>query len=134
MIRRKKRIAPMVPVAAMADIAFLLIIFFMLTSNFLKEKDIEFDLAKSVDIKQLKASSISVIIDKKGDVYVQGKLCAAGMVESKVRELLETKKDKKKLVLLKVDKDIPEETYYPVLLALSDADAEIATVAEKPRE
>lgn len=133
MIRRKKRTTEMVPVAAMADIAFLLIIFFMLTSNFIKEKDIKYDLATSMDIKQFKATAVSVIIDENSDVHIQGKLCSAGMVESEVRDLMEGKKGDDRLVMLKVDKNIPEEIFYSVLLALTDADVKIATIGKKTK-
>lgn len=131
MIRRKKKSMPMIPVAAMSDIAFLLIIFFMLTSNFIKEKDIKFTPAKSADIERIKASTVSVIIDEKGDVYVQGQPCPTMAVESKVREILAGKSGDDRMVMLKVDKAITEETYFPVLLALSDADVKITTIGEK---
>ncbi len=130
MIRRKKKTSPMIPVAAMSDIAFLLIIFFMLTSNFVKEKDIKFTPAKSADIERVKPSTISVIIDKNKDVYIQGQRCSSGAVEPMIRNLLEDKNIPKR-VMLTVDKDITAKVYYPVLLALGDAKVTITTIGEK---
>ena len=46
--RRKARVAVSVPVASMGDIAFLLIAFFVLASQF--AKDFPVQLAESVDI------------------------------------------------------------------------------------
>ena len=122
----------MVPVAAMADIAFLLIIFFMLTSNFIKEKDLMIKLATSSDIERLKPSLVSVVVDIQGNVLLQGQPCSTTMLESAVRALLAGKKQR--IIMLKVDKDLPEQQFFPVLLAISDAEAQIALIGEKPSE
>ena len=60
-LRRQKRRGPIVPVASIADIAFLLIIFFILTSNFMREKDIKATPARAVDVVNLEQASVSIM-------------------------------------------------------------------------
>ena len=82
MIKRKRRkMAIMVPIASMGDIAFLLIIFFILASNFAKEAHIDFDPAKSPDIEKMERSQVSVTVDKDGQVWLQGEECPVDLLE-----------------------------------------------------
>ena len=125
--RRKSKI--LVPVAAMADIAFLLIIFFILTTNFMTETHIELEEASSIDIDALEESTVSVSVDKDGQVWLQGEPCPQEVLESGVTALLQERDDK--TVMLKIDKHLPHEKFGPVFLALSGAGAEIALVGAK---
>jgi biopolymer transport protein ExbD len=129
MIRRRKRVTAVIPVAAMSDIAFLLIIFFMVTSNFIKEAHVKVNPPASADVQGLKESQVSVAVDVKGAVYLQGRPCPVQMLGSAVSALLAERKDK--VVTLKVDRDLKKEGYGPVLMALSDAGAEIALVGTR---
>ena len=72
MIRRRRRIPVVVPVASMGDIAFLLIIFFMLTSNFMKNRAIELEDARSPDIDVLKKTQVTVTLDEDNFLRLQG--------------------------------------------------------------
>jgi len=129
--RRKKSLRPLLPLASMGDIAFLLIIFFMLTSNFIKESSIKYTLPVSTDIDPQKAGLVSVIIDKKGQLFVQSEPCGVEMIESRVREELEGKKDR--FVMLKIDQAIKKRQFGPVYMALSRAGAQIAPVGKKEK-
>ena len=51
MIRRKKRMSLIVPTSSMGDIAFLLIIFFMLASTFMKSGNAQVENASSSAIE-----------------------------------------------------------------------------------
>ena len=129
MIRRQKRLASGIPVAAMSDIAFLLVIFFMVTSNFIKERHVKLAPPSSSDIQRIKQSQVSVAVDNNGKLWLQGKACPPNVLTSAVSAMLADKKDK--LVTLKVDKNLTEKDFYPTLMALSDAGAQIALVGTK---
>ncbi len=130
--QRRKSSNVLVPVAAMADIAFLLLIFFMVTTVFLKESHVKLEPASAPEVEALEASSVSVVMDEDGALWIQGEMCVVEMLEGAVSALIEGRDEK--LVMLKIDKHLPHETYGPVLLALSRADAEIALVGEKSEE
>ncbi len=131
-VRRRKRLKAIVPTASFADIAFLLNIFFMVTSNFIKEGHIELKQPGSPEIEALKESQISVALDKDGELWLQGKRCPVTVLEEGVKVLIAELGEK--TVMLKVDKDVRQEKYGPVFLALSRAGAELALVGQKEKE
>jgi len=131
-VKRKKRMRTLVPTTSMADIAFLLNIFFMVTSNFIKEAHIEINQPSSPEIDAMKESQISVTMDRNGELWLQGKPCPAEILEEGVRALILEHADK--LVMVKIDKDVRQEKYGPVFMALSKAGAELALVGQKRKE
>ena len=131
-VRRKKRLKAIVPTASFADIAFLLNIFFMVTSNFIKEGHIELTQPRSPEIEALKETQISVALDKDGELWLQGKPCPVAILEEGVKVLIAELGDK--TVMLKIDKDVRQEKYGPVFLALSRAGAELALIGQKEKE
>jgi biopolymer transport protein ExbD len=133
MIKRKRRKMPMaVSVASMGDIAFLLIIFFILASNFAKEAHIDLDTAKSPDIEKIERSQVSVVVDKDGQLWLQGEPCPIDLLDRGVRALLEDQDNK--VVMLTVHRELPHDVYGAVFLKLSEAGAEIALVGEKKED
>mgnify|MGYP000246036740 FL=1 len=122
--REKKR--PYVPVASFGDLAFLLIIFFMVASTFMREKHVKAREASSPDIEKAELKPISVILDSEGQLWLQGQKCPPDALEAAVSALLEGAREK--AVMLKIDKGQPQEKYGKVLLALSGAGADILLV------
>ena len=75
--RTRRRVNIYVPTASMGDIAFLLIIFFMLTSKFMQESHVVYKEAESPDIVTVDDTSFSVIVDEKGAIWLQGQPCSS---------------------------------------------------------
>ena len=131
-IRRRMRIPVMIPIASMGDIAFLLIIFFMLTSNFVREAHVKLDPARAVELAKVKPGTVTVSLDEEGELWLQGERVAKQALEYSVTALLQDKEDK--LVVLKVHREAKESDYGPVLMALSKAGAKIGLIGrEKER-
>ena len=119
-----------VPTTSMGDIAFLLIIFFMLTSKFMQESHVKFEHAKSPDIQAIEDCPVSVILDENGGIWLQGQPCgSAEMMRLGVEALRGDKKDQK--VILKVHKSLTAKQYTPVILELSKAGVKIAFSGER---
>jgi biopolymer transport protein ExbD len=80
----RKRKQFIVPMNAMSDVAFLLLIFIMLVSliNYRKEVQIDYPQVaeKAQDIDDEK--SLSLWVDKEGSVYVDGELSRLDVVEA----------------------------------------------------
>ena len=72
MIKRRKKSLPIIPTASMGDIAFLLIIFFMLASNFMKSANVKAEEPASPDVEQQEPALVSVIYDQEGKLWLQG--------------------------------------------------------------
>ena len=65
----------MVPVASMADIAFLLLIFFMVTTIFKLEDGLPVELPKAASAEQIARERVSYVwIDKRGRFSINDKL------------------------------------------------------------
>lgn len=131
-IRRRKRLKAIVPTASFADIAFLLNIFFMVTSNFIKEGHIKLTQPRSPEIVAMKESPISVALDRNGELWLQGKPCPVEVLEEGVKTLIAELGHK--TVMLKIDKDVRQEKFGPVFLALSRAGAELALIGQKEKD
>ncbi len=125
-IYKRKRTQISVPIASMGDIAFLLIIFFMLASTFMKEANVEMDKPVARDLNKLERIPISVTIDRDGIVRFQGDITDAQSLQSLVEEELDNRDDK--TVLLKIDRKLVQNQYADVFIALSKAGAELALV------
>lgn len=130
--RKKRKLSIEIPVASMGDIAFLLIIFFMLTSNFMKESHVELEEAESADIETIKQTAISVAVDKDGVIWVQGTQSSVEQLQSSVETFMSSQNTKQ--VMLTIDKNLKHEQYGKVLMELSKSGAEIALIGKEIKE
>jgi len=132
--KKKKRVVP-VPIASMGDIAFLLIIFFMLCSEASKEKNnLKVTLPTSVHVVKTKIAVVArVSIDEDGAIYFEGKPVASHKdVEWGVRAMLaNTVSDEQRHVQFKCDASLTKETFEPVLKAIAEAGGIIEAVGEE---
>lgn len=132
--RKKKRRQVQVPIASMGDIAFLLIIFFLLLSEFAKDKDLPIDLPASQQVKKTEAVvAARIAIDSAGVIYFDGdRVDNAKDVEWGVRALLsQTVSDDQRHVQFKCDANLSKETFEPVLKAIAEAGGIIEAVGEE---
>jgi len=128
--RRKRGVA--VPLASMGDIAFLLIIFFMVCSNFIKEARVELEPPSHPDVEQLKESMVSVSIDFAGITYLNGQeVGGAEAIEWGVNALIQgASTPEGRTVMFKCDRNVDRGVYEPVLDAIAKAGGLIAAIGE----
>ena len=129
--RHRREIA--VPTTSMGDIAFLLTIFFILTSNFAKESGIKLNPPKAPELQTMKEPHVSVAVDEKGVIHLQGqKVADAKAVEWGVAALIaRAKTTEGRQVMLKCDKAVDRSVFEPVIEAISKAGGIIVAVGEK---
>lgn len=132
--QRKKRKPIPVPVASMGDIAFLLIIFFLVCSEAIKDNsNLPVELPTSEHVTQTKATVVArVTIDETGEIHFDGtRVDSAKDVEWGVRALLtNTVSYDQRHVQFKCDKSQPREVFQPVLQAIAEAGGIIEAVGE----
>jgi biopolymer transport protein ExbD len=132
--RKKKRKPIPVPIASMGDIAFLLIIFFLVCSEAIKDNsNLPVELPTSEHVVQTKATVVArVTIDETGEIHFDGtRVDSAKDVEWGVRALLtNTVSDDQRHVQFKCDKSQPKEIFQPVLQAIAEAGGIIEAVGE----
>lgn len=133
--KKKKRRTVPVPIASMGDIAFLLIIFFMVCSEVSKEKsDLQVTLPQSIHVEKPEITVVArVSIDVDGVIYFDGKKVEnVKDVEWGVRAMLaNTVADDQRHVQFKCDAMLTKETFEPVLQAIAEAGGIIEAVGEK---
>ncbi len=125
-----------VPTTSMGDIAFLLIIFFMVCSNFVKEASVKYEPPKSFDVAAVKNAPVSVVIDEEGQIFLNGKpVESAKTVESLVESAVRGKTvDEQRMVMFKCDHLIEKKVFEPVLDAITRAGGLIVAVGDKRKE
>jgi biopolymer transport protein ExbD len=132
-LQSKKRRTVPVPIASMGDIAFLLIIFFMVCSEVAKDKNMAVVLPLSEHVKKMQAVVVArVAVDENGEIYFDGtRVDNAKDVEWGVRALLtNTITDDQRHVQFKCDSALPKETFEPVIKAIAAAGGIIEAVGE----
>ena len=128
MIRRKKRMSPVVPTSSMGDIAFLLIIFFMLASTFMKSANVTVETPLSDDIDIQDPPMVEVVIDVDGNVWMQGAKVGISELTANLKAQAEELRDDP--VHLRVSKGLLRKSYMPVIEAISEAGVKMVLTGE----
>lgn len=129
--RGRRRMSFLVPTTSMGDIAFLLIIFFILCST--KKAGITVNPPTSTGLESLPQPTIYVAIDADQRLWLDGgQVDTAGQIESGVVARLQNVDPnapvEKRSVVFECDRKVPKEVFEPVLEALAKAGAVIAAV------
>lgn len=122
MLRRKK-VAPTVPVSSMADIAFLLLVFFMVTSVLDSDPDLPIELPDVPGGEQLnkKIANLYLSADSERTVYFNGVKRPLNEALSEIRAKLTTTPDLK--VLIHADQNLTYEELDNVFESLKEIGA-----------
>jgi biopolymer transport protein ExbD len=135
--KKKKRRTSRVPVASMGDIAFLLIIFFLVASEFNKDREVQMEMPKSKAVDKIKAKiAARVDIDSEGQIFLDGKpVIDAREVGVGIEIMLQgTVSDVQRNVRFRCDASQPKEVYGPVLQAIAEAGGIVNAVGKPDRK
>ena len=111
-LKQTRKPEAVIPVAAMSDIAFLLIIFFMLTSK-LTEQGIDLKLPKAETAEEKEVKQMSIVVDRTNRVYYNGAPATFQELETELGKGLEkATKDEEKVVSIKGDATSQYETVF----------------------
>ena len=95
-LRRSNYIPNLTP---LIDIVFLLLIFFMLTSHFVRDESIAIELPEAESGKEIDDDDVlTLVINNQGETLLQGKIIALDKLETQLRLLLQNR-DKKSVTL-----------------------------------
>lgn len=135
-IKRSKGVALVVPTSSMGDIAFLLIIFFMLTSKFMQEANVKHQLPTSPEIDTIKPQQLSLIMDEDGVLWIQGEEAEINSIPEIIAKQQEgmTDEDRKEFtVVFKVHNALIAQNYEPVIRKLAETGVKVAFAGEKEK-
>ena len=96
-----------VDISPLIDMVFILLIFFMVSTTFVKDMQIEIERPGAASASSASSKSLRVNIDSGSNVFVDGKPVRPWMVQSRVRELLDGAPSKSVLVI--TDRRVPSE-------------------------
>lgn len=128
MIQRKKRRAEEVNASSMADIAFLLLIFFLVTTTIVNEKGINFILPpkkdKDIDIQLNDRNLFKVLVNSQDQLLVEDELVRdAKQVRDKAKRFITKEADspKEAIISFRTDRGTSYKLYVSVLNELKGA-------------
>jgi biopolymer transport protein ExbD len=101
---RPKQIRAHFDVAPLIDIVFLLLIFFMLTANFIMQPGIKVKMPTARNLEETTSQKIIVFISEDGTIYLNELMLSNDELHNSLREELEQSNEK--VVVLKADKKI----------------------------
>lgn len=84
--RRRRREGEEINISPLIDMTFLLLIFFMVSSTFVRDLEIDLERPGARSAAPADTRALRVTIDREGEVYVDARQVPAWMVESYVRE------------------------------------------------
>ena len=92
------------PLTSLIDIVFLLLIYFMLTTNFIVEEGIKIKLpnakASAPQVKQ----EITIFVDKEGTTYIADSQIPIDQLYTKIKQMINKETDR--LVVVKADRTV----------------------------
>lgn len=94
-----------VDVSPLIDMVFILLIFFMVTTTFVKDMKLDINRPAASSASKAESKIVRVYIDNTGEVYIDNQPVKVWAIQSKVRDLLRTATDKNVLVI--TDDNIP---------------------------
>ncbi|PJB12478.1 MAG: biopolymer transporter ExbD [Flavobacteriales bacterium CG_4_9_14_3_um_filter_40_17] len=109
-LKGRNKVSPEFSMSSMTDIVFLLLIFFMLTSNAPNALDLLLPKAKG---KSTSTQNVSVSINKKLEFFVDQALVDQTSIESTLQAKLQNKENP--TIILRVEESVPIEKAVSVM-------------------
>jgi len=115
------------------DVIFLLLLFFMISTTFIKDSEIKINLPLvSSKASSSIQTSVEVVVTAKGTIYVDGKSTKLNSVEESIASI--TKNRKTKSLLIRADGEVKHKVIVSIMDAGKDAGIKkisVATAVEK---
>ncbi len=129
-MKLRSRLQPLspLPMATMADVAFLLIIFFMLTSTFARDTGLDIILPRAMTSESLPKREVTVWVNRYGQVRINENWIEPGDLMPALRA--EFAQADVKGVTIRGDERVPYGTIVTVMDAAKQLGADITLAAE----
>ena len=123
-----------VPSTAMGDIAFLLLIFFVILARAVDDSHLQWKPAEVPEVESTGAALASVTIDADMRLYLNGKEIKADVLADQLEVALGAAEPGKRKVFLKVDKEATAAHFQPAIEAISMAGGDLIHVLNRDAE
>jgi biopolymer transport protein ExbD len=123
--KRKSKVASEIPDSSLADIAFLLLIFFMVTTVFRKERPREIvqpEAGATQQVDEKRKNILHLWVERDGSVYMNDALVPVSNIAPIVRQLYE-ETDRRLVVAIRSDREVAYGTINQITEELREGGA-----------
>jgi biopolymer transport protein ExbD len=119
-----------VPSMAMGDIAFNLLIFFVILAKSQDDSHLQWEPASAENLQQAGFSQVSIVIDIENKLYLNGQQIGQASLEDAVSTILGDSPVGTRTVVLKIHKAVVHRLFAPVIESVSNAGGELVHIVE----
>jgi biopolymer transport protein ExbD len=127
----RRKLNAEVPSVAMGDIAFNLLVFFVILARAQDDSHIQWQPAVSKRVEATEHGRVTVLIDKESRLYLNGQELGVAQLSGRISELLGNDPAGKRWVKLKVHKEATAQRFEPVIEAISEAGGDLVHILQK---
>jgi biopolymer transport protein ExbD len=102
--RKRKRYGIQAPLTSLIDIVFMLLIYFLLTTNFMVDEGIKIKLPQAKAAAPQTQQEITIYVDRDGRAFLMNKEISLNNLFSELKKMIGGQKDR--LVVIKADREI----------------------------
>lgn len=102
-----------IDISPLIDMVFILLIFFMVSTTFVKDMQVDIDRPGASSAKPSKSKSIRVFVDRSENIFVDGQQIRSWVLQGKLRDLKAT--DESASVLIVTDKGVSADKLVEVV-------------------
>ena len=133
MIVKRRQMDASVPAMAMGDIAFLLLIFFVILARARDDSHLQWKPAVGVELVRPATMNASVVIDKYNVTHLNGREIPISTLSGELKVILGENIAGRRTVLLKVHHEVTAVYFEPVIEAISEAGGELHHILEEDK-
>lgn len=115
----------------MGDIAFNLIVFFVILARVHDDSHLKWTPSRVADVEQGKLSNVSVVINDENKIFINGQETGASALSGQIEIQLKGVVGKDRVVQFKFHKEAPVSIIEPVFEAIGKAGADAFMIVEK---
>lgn len=131
---KRKTCRAEVPALAMGDIAFNLLIFFVILARAQDDSFLNWQPAHAADLESTGPAKVSVLIDSEDRLYVNGQEIGIAQLAGRIEDVLGSDPPGRRNVLLKAHREATAVRFEPVIEAISSAGGDLVHVLEEERQ
>jgi biopolymer transport protein ExbD len=130
---QRRQVKVDVPSVAMGDIAFNLIVFFVILAKANDDSHLVWKAADATQVERSETARATVLIDRENKLYLNAQPIAVAALQGALEQLLTEVRPGKRAIHLKVDREIEAVRFQPVIEAISEAGGELWLITEEQR-
>ena len=116
---------------AIGDIAFNLLIFFVILAKAQDDSHLRWQPAKTDKLQEIGHPRASVAVDVDNKLYLNGQPIGISQLESRLNEILGNAPAEERRVQLKIDREAQASRFEPIIEAVSRAGAKIVHILDE---